>query len=502
MHSAFVTLVPVAKGSSLRAWRCSDRVSCAKSVRFVRTGSHAKFRGNFLSQIRGSANYNDEDDDDDDDDDGGDGYFGRMQDIKRALGIPLPEMNAEERRYVDAAANDAERMRRLKEIAVRRYEELRDRVNATRRESGSGFAQNASEDYIESLTQKRRNAAQELSTSDTASSAGTEADVVNPLEIKNLQRRGMNAGQLYMDNLAQKRALENMSARSGSEDTISRRSKPTRSASDRGPDLSGHKYQSSSTNSHSSAIENQTSQKWDLDALEKEVNDSIQRMSNASGTARNSPPSTNDTQTASPNNANEPELLDRQISFLEAYLEKLKVEDSAAKEHISLSDTPDPVHPVMNISPEDLISEFDDSGAVEHGSDSSEVGVDRQKPLREFPDDFQPGDPLATRLPEKRGETGRAIGDAGWGDGPAEMTEDEIDAQFEKIRKQSAELRSQRANLVAPVTPPDKKEKASRLAAIALRIEYSQFIEKARKQLDEFESKVREIFERYTPDLN
>jgi hypothetical protein len=208
MQAAFVSYAPIVPG--LRS-ATSGR---ARSVHRPLTGRAVRNHGRVVAGLRNAGpsppSFMDKNNHDDD---GGDGYFGDPGDLNQALGMPMPQMNEQELDYFNNAENEDERLRRLKEIAKKRHNEFLRQKMEVKMKAGERYITNASDDYMSRLSANstvRETARLVALGLRLPSQAGAKAGDAAPASIASprspdedraAKRRGLNQGELYMDNL-------------------------------------------------------------------------------------------------------------------------------------------------------------------------------------------------------------------------------------------------------------------------------------------------------------
>jgi hypothetical protein len=460
MTIAFLLCSPLLKGYEDSRAMCAATRSCRISRPLISRRNRTVQR----AEVRSSAAPIN----DDDDDDGGDGFFGGTRaDMHASLGISAPDLTMDEVEYLTSATSDSDRMDRLRNLARKKKANEGTKV--------SDRSGRSTDSYIESLSRKTLQGQQ----SNTIGEASEERQVVKQSkppyqeaeDARELKRRGMNSGDRYIEDLSRARN----EAGSG-------------------------KRQDDTTNPSPEVELEQTT--TSISALERELAALAARTAEDDNVDSGGPihPPTEDDPT-----------IDKQIKFLEEHLARLKAEDEARG-----SDTPSgpmPDQAAVRAQVASLGRKIDPGRVYPASSTGQSQGwgdgpaeMNEEEQLAAFDEvrrrnaelrNWKPADPLAFPLPEKRAVT--KVGsdkDYEADDGPGELTEEEIQAKFERLRRSSRELATSRP------APVKRMEDELRLAVIALRIEHERYCQDVRSAQEAHEQNVRDIFGRYIPDLD
>jgi hypothetical protein len=410
----------------------------------------------------------------DEDDDGGDGFFGGTRaDIQASLGISVPDLTLDEREYLATAKDDFDRMDRLRELA-RKRKALQGPRSMNRNLSSA-------DDYIASLSKKTP--AKELA------SSGKDARRQNKgkrprtertepgNEILDMKRKGMNPGDRYIDDLSQATMSLKGSARPVDE----------------------------TSNVDLDEVDETVSE---IDRLRTKIGNLADRMDKDELTDPGDPVHPPFATTT----------IDKQIQFLEEHLAKLKEEDAVSRSQPPAARPESgPDRSAVRSQVEFLGQQVDverklsasgpSSPGLAQGWGDGPGEMSEMEKLAAFDEirrrnadlrNAEPADPLAVSLPEKRNISGRDGQQLEYDeiDGPGELSEEEIQAKFDSLRKSTREMLSSRA------APARKLEDDFRLALIALRIEHDRYSQEIKRSQQEHQDNIRDIFNRYVPELD
>lgn len=359
--------------------------------------------------------------------------IGNPGDHSESLGVPLPAMTPKERAWFNDAPTGKARMERLLEIARQRHGEALTAKLETARANDTPLSSNVADDYMESL------------------SAGKVEKFQSEVPMK--RAVDLTQSEPPLEDLQAKirREMDEAVSDSEREERMSR-SPPVTPPQDAIDDTMADLQHELAEMKAEAARKAATRQP----PVQPPVQPSVAASSRSAG--ENVDPST----------------VDKQLTFLEQHLEKLKREaaEEAGEvvENVSGSGPPDPE--VVKSRVRDIAEQFGNGGKR----------------------DVIPGS---------------------LGDGLGQLSEEETLAAFEEIRAaQSTEAGAAPGDLI-PVSLPSRSEvdrddsvaagdiaEGARLALIALRIESSRFVTEQRKALHEHEQKIADIFERYVPDLS
>jgi hypothetical protein len=414
----------------------------------------------------------------DGDDDGGDGFFGgSLSDVEKSLGVPIPEMTTADREHLASSRNDAEHLERLMIIAKRRHGEMQMETMRKRMAMGDNYRASSADQYLATLAgntytkeasrmvelglpkpkepdfvvqgeQAKRPASSPVTPSSSSSASSTSAsmsETVDPdaeeraaeveAEIKVHKLRGMNAGERYVHDL-----------------THGAKNDPTPTYT---PAVPARVDVGEAERANAQAV---------VEDLERQVRELIQRQDDAEENLLPVKTSVSPTETDGADSS----MLDKQISFLETHLAKLKAETDV-DDVDDLPASPDATARSVR-SQVDILSSKLDMSAASAGPVTSQLSEEER--IEAFHEmrrratltrGAQPADPLAVGIQERDEDLPRSVRDI-----PASGGSD---------------------------------AEAMRLAVIALRIEHDKYVRDARAALDDFEEAVAAVFKRHAPDL-